>query len=37
MLVLQGCVQSVVTAQTNQAATRILQKLDIELYENKQI
>jgi len=31
MLVLQGCVQSVVTPQTNQAATRILQKLDIEL------
>ncbi|MDH5473171.1 MAG: glycolate oxidase subunit GlcF [Gammaproteobacteria bacterium] len=31
MLVLQGCVQSVVTPQTNQAATRILEKLDIEL------
>ena len=31
MLVLQGCVQSVVTPQTNQAAARILQKLDIEL------
>ena len=31
MLVLQGCVQSVVTPQTNQAATRILQKLGIEL------
>jgi len=31
MLVLQGCVQSVVTPQTNQAAVRILQKLDIEL------
>ncbi|MDH5601602.1 MAG: glycolate oxidase subunit GlcF [Gammaproteobacteria bacterium] len=31
MLLLQGCVQSVVTPQTNQAATRILQKLDIEL------
>jgi glycolate oxidase iron-sulfur subunit len=31
MLVLQGCVQSVVTPQTNQAATRILQKLNIEL------
>ncbi len=31
MLVLQGCVQSVVTPQTNQIATRILQKLDIEL------
>jgi glycolate oxidase iron-sulfur subunit len=31
MLVLQGCVQSVVTPQTNQAATRIMQKLDIEL------
>jgi len=31
MLVLQGCVQSVVTPQTNDAATRILQKLDIEL------
>jgi len=31
MLVLQGCVQSVTTPQTNQAATRILQKLDIEL------
>ena len=31
MLVLQGCVQSVVTPQTNQAATRILLKLDIEL------
>jgi glycolate dehydrogenase iron-sulfur subunit len=31
MLVLQGCVQSVVTPQTNQAASRILQKLDIEL------
>ncbi|MCW8899361.1 MAG: glycolate oxidase subunit GlcF [Gammaproteobacteria bacterium] len=31
MLVLQGCVQSVVTPQTNQAATRILQKLEIEL------
>ncbi|MDH5485025.1 MAG: glycolate oxidase subunit GlcF [Gammaproteobacteria bacterium] len=31
MLVLQGCVQSVVTPQTNRAATRILQKLDIEL------
>jgi len=31
MLILQGCVQSVVTPQTNDAATRILQKLDIEL------
>ena len=31
MLVLQGCVQSVVTPQTNQAAARILEKLDIEL------
>ncbi|MDH5736312.1 MAG: glycolate oxidase subunit GlcF, partial [Gammaproteobacteria bacterium] len=31
MLVLQGCAQSVVTPQTNQAATRILEKLDIEL------
>jgi glycolate oxidase iron-sulfur subunit len=31
MLVLQGCVQSVVTPQTNLAAGRILQKLDIEL------
>lgn len=31
MLALQGCVQSVVTPQTNQAASRILQKLDIEL------
>jgi glycolate dehydrogenase iron-sulfur subunit len=31
MLLLQGCVQSVVTPQTNQAASRILQKLDIEL------
>jgi glycolate oxidase iron-sulfur subunit len=31
MLVLQGCVQSVVTPQTNQAAAQILQKLDIEL------
>jgi glycolate oxidase iron-sulfur subunit len=31
MLILQGCVQSVVTPQTNQAATRILQKLGIEL------
>jgi len=31
MLVLQGCVQSVVTPQTNAAAARILQKLDIEL------
>lgn len=31
MLVLQGCVQSVVTPQTNQAAAHILQKLDIEL------
>ncbi|MCG6938077.1 MAG: glycolate oxidase subunit GlcF [Gammaproteobacteria bacterium] len=31
MLVLQGCVQSVVTPQTNQAAARILQKLGIEL------
>ena len=31
MLILQGCVQSVVTPQTNQAATRVLQKLDIEL------
>jgi len=31
MLVLQGCVQSVVTPQTNQAATRILHRLDIEL------
>ncbi|MDT8283747.1 MAG: glycolate oxidase subunit GlcF, partial [Gammaproteobacteria bacterium] len=31
MLVLQGCVQSVVTPQTNRAATRILEKLDIEL------
>ena len=31
MLVLQGCVQSVVTPKTNQAATRILQKLGIEL------
>jgi len=31
MLVLQGCVQSVVTPQTNDAAARILQKLDIEL------
>ena len=31
MLVLQGCVQSVVTPQTNQAASHILQKLDIEL------
>lgn len=31
MLVLQGCVQSVVTPQTNQAATSLLQKLDIEL------
>jgi len=31
MLVLQGCVQSVVTPQTNQAASRILQKLGIEL------
>ena len=31
MLILQGCVQSVVTPQTNQAATRILEKLDIQL------
>ena len=31
ILVLQGCVQSVVTPQTNQAATRILEKLGIEL------
>jgi len=31
MLVLQGCVQSVVTPQTNEAAARILQKLGIEL------
>ncbi len=31
MLVLQGCVQSVVTPQTNASATRILEKLDIEL------
>jgi glycolate oxidase iron-sulfur subunit len=31
MLVLKGCVQSVVTPQTNQAAARILQKLQIEL------
>ncbi|HBE93828.1 MAG TPA: glycolate oxidase iron-sulfur subunit [Gammaproteobacteria bacterium] len=31
MLVLQGCVQSVVTPQTNQAAMRILQKMDVEL------
>ncbi len=31
MLLLQGCVQSVVTPQTNQAASQILQKLDIEL------
>jgi len=31
MLVLQGCVQSVTTPQTNQAATKILQKLGIEL------
>ena len=31
MLILQGCVQSVVTPQTNHAAARILQKLDIEL------
>jgi glycolate oxidase iron-sulfur subunit len=31
MLVLQGCVQSVVTPQTNQAATRVLHKLGIEL------
>ena len=31
MLVLQGCVQSVVTPQTNQAATRILEKLNIQL------
>ena len=31
MLVLQGCVQSIVTPKTNQAATRILQKLGIEL------
>ena len=31
MLVLQGCVQSVVTPQTNQAAARILAKLGIEL------
>ena len=31
ILVLQGCVQSVVTPQTNQAAARILEKLDIEL------
>ena len=31
MLLLQGCVQSVVTPQTNLAASRILQKLDIEL------
>lgn len=31
MLVLQGCVQSVVTPQTNHAATHILQKLDIDL------
>jgi glycolate oxidase iron-sulfur subunit len=31
MLVLQGCVQSVVTPQTNQAAARILENLDIEL------
>ena len=31
MLVLQGCVQSVVTPQTNHAAERILQKLGIEL------
>ena len=31
MLMLPGCVQSVVTPQTNNAATRILQKLDIEL------
>ncbi len=31
MLVLQGCVQSVVTPQTNQAAAQVLEKLDIEL------
>jgi glycolate oxidase iron-sulfur subunit len=31
MLVLQGCVQSVVTPQTNQAAARILERLGIEL------
>ena len=31
MLLLQGCVQSVVTPQTNLAASHILQKLDIEL------
>ena len=31
MLVLKGCVQSVVTPQTNRAAARILQKLHIEL------
>ena len=31
MLVLKGCVQSVVTPQTNQAATRILEKLNIQL------
>lgn len=30
ILVLQGCVQSVVTPQTNRAAARILEKLDIE-------
>ena len=33
MLVLPGCVQSIVTPQTNNAATRILQKLDIELID----
>ena len=31
MLVLQGCVQSVVSAHTNQAAARVLGKLGIEL------
>ena len=31
MLVLQGCVQAVVTPQTNLAAAHILQRLDIEL------
>jgi glycolate oxidase iron-sulfur subunit len=31
ILVLQGCVQSVVTPQTNQAAARILERLGIEL------
>ena len=31
MLVLQGCVQSVVTPQTNQAASRLLEKFDVEL------